>query len=565
MATQSDHQTTAAESAPLAVDEPSVPTGTSPPRQRSPLWAVLALAALLAVTAAVRYRYLETPLERDEGEFAYGGQLLLAGEMPYTSIYAMKLPGIYVAYALIEGSLGQTIWAIHLGLLLVNLASVVLVYLLGRRLFDPVAGLIAAAAFAVMSFSPLVQGTQAQAEHFVLLAALAGILLLETARQQPSRWRFFAAGLALGSAFLTKQHGFAFVLFGFAYLALAEPSRWRSQPGRLAGELGLLAAGIALPWIIVCMALAAAGAFDDFVFWTVTYPSKYVSLLSWRRQQSNMWSAYVRQTSYVGPLWIAAALGMTATLWYRTGRSWRLCLWLLLLCAILATMPGGYFRKHYFVLLTAPLALWSAAGLRGLGAVYRAHGGGPVLPVFVVLLAFAWPVASLAMYYAPLDNDQLSHRLYPPAMFPEYVSLGDYLAERTSPDDTIGVLGSEPQIFFYAKRRSASGHVYMYPLTERHPYARQLQRQFIDDLESARPRYVLVTTHSNSWINTTGGDFSNLDAWFNANLSQSYRVVGIALLAGPGRVEYLWDAEAADATVRAAAAIVIYERREEPN
>lgn len=37
------------------------------------------------------------PLERDEGEYAYAGQLMLQGIPPYQLAYNMKLPGTYAA------------------------------------------------------------------------------------------------------------------------------------------------------------------------------------------------------------------------------------------------------------------------------------------------------------------------------------------------------------------------------------------------------------------------------------------------------------------------------------
>ena len=37
------------------------------------------------------------PLERDEGEYAYIGQLILRGEIPYVAAHSMKLPGVYYA------------------------------------------------------------------------------------------------------------------------------------------------------------------------------------------------------------------------------------------------------------------------------------------------------------------------------------------------------------------------------------------------------------------------------------------------------------------------------------
>jgi hypothetical protein len=42
-------------------------------------------------------------LERDEGEYAYAGQLMLQGIPPYQLAYTMKLPGPFAAYAAKEG------------------------------------------------------------------------------------------------------------------------------------------------------------------------------------------------------------------------------------------------------------------------------------------------------------------------------------------------------------------------------------------------------------------------------------------------------------------------------
>jgi len=51
------------------------------------------LALVLVFTAAVRFRMLDAPLERDEGEYAYAGQLMLEGVPPYLAAYNMKFPG----------------------------------------------------------------------------------------------------------------------------------------------------------------------------------------------------------------------------------------------------------------------------------------------------------------------------------------------------------------------------------------------------------------------------------------------------------------------------------------
>src|SRR5213595_2609929 len=110
-------------------------------------WLLVLLAVLFAFS--VRLRLREMPLERDEGEYAYAGQLMLQGVPPYKLAYNMKLPGTYAAYALIMAVFGQTDSGIHVGLLLVNSVTTVMIYFLGCRLFGKLCGLIAAASFAV--------------------------------------------------------------------------------------------------------------------------------------------------------------------------------------------------------------------------------------------------------------------------------------------------------------------------------------------------------------------------------------------------------------------------------
>ncbi len=154
----------------LALNSASYPWLQKALRHRA--WILVGLTILLVIVVRVRLR--EIPLERDEGEFAYAGQLMLQGVPPYREIYAMKLPGTYAAYAVMMAVFGQSASGIHLGLALVNVASIVMMFLLGRKLLGDAAGVASAVAFALLSLSPSVLGLAAHATHFVVLFALAG-------------------------------------------------------------------------------------------------------------------------------------------------------------------------------------------------------------------------------------------------------------------------------------------------------------------------------------------------------------------------------------------------------
>src|ERR1700731_1392243 len=103
------------------------PAALTPIKFRYVAYALITL--VLVLNCAVRFHLRNIPLERDEGEYAYAGQLMLQGIPPYKLAYNMKLPGTYTAYALILAVFGQTPAGVHLGVLVVNAMTVFLVFL----------------------------------------------------------------------------------------------------------------------------------------------------------------------------------------------------------------------------------------------------------------------------------------------------------------------------------------------------------------------------------------------------------------------------------------------------
>src|SRR5271170_5087362 len=105
------------------------------------LWPWLVVLAVLLFVGFIRVRLLEMPLERDEGEYAYAGQLILQGIPPYELAYNMKLPGTYYAYAPGMAVFGQTTAGVHLTVTVANALTIIFVFLLARKLFGITAGM----------------------------------------------------------------------------------------------------------------------------------------------------------------------------------------------------------------------------------------------------------------------------------------------------------------------------------------------------------------------------------------------------------------------------------------
>ena len=103
--------------------------------------------ATVALVCVVRMRLANVPLERDEGEYAYAGQLILKNVPPYLAVYNMKFPGMYYAYAGVMALFGQSPTAIRLGLLSVHLLSLGLLFVWGRRVVGEFAAAIVVSSY----------------------------------------------------------------------------------------------------------------------------------------------------------------------------------------------------------------------------------------------------------------------------------------------------------------------------------------------------------------------------------------------------------------------------------
>src|SRR5947207_458100 len=460
----------------------------------------LVAAGVFGLVIAIRTRLLGIPLERDEGEYAYAGQLILQGVPPYTLAYNMKFPGTFAAYAAIMSIFGQTIAGIHLGLLLVNTATIILIFLLGRQLVNSVAGLAAGMSYAVLSVSPSVLGFAGHATHFVLLPVLGGTLLLLKATDRRTFGLLLASGMLFGLGVLMKQPAVFFAVFGAIYLASNGLHR-RFRPERIFLRILIFSVGVILPLGITCFLFWRIGVFDKFWFWTIDYARQYGSLVPFR-QVPRIFFYSAREVTVAGwPIWTLAGIGLVAGLSAQRARRIAVFLLAFLFFSALALCPGFYFRLHYFVLVLPVVSLLAGVAVSRLSdlSVNRSIIV-RFVPILILGFALAWPILAERKFFFEATPVDASRIIYPESPFVESIRIAEYLREHTTRNDTIAVLGSEPQIYFYSGRHSATGYIYSYGLMEPQKYASQMQRDMIRDIEHAHPKFLISVVMPDSWL-----------------------------------------------------------------
>jgi hypothetical protein len=504
---------------------------------------IIVFMAIVSVTVVIRIRTLAVPLERDEGEYAYAGQLMLQGVPPYSLAYNMKMPGIYAAYAIILACFGQTQSGIHAGVMVINTATVLLLFLLVKKLFGSVAGIAAAAFFAITSICNAVVAT-ANAENFVVFFAIPGIILLLMFAESKKIISLITGGLFLGIAFIMKQYGAGFILFGFLFLLWSQISRKPVNWLSLISIIIVYSFAVTLPYLLTCLLLWHCGVFEKFWFWTFEYARQYVSIIPFQlgfMQLKENLSNIILSSQFI---WLSALLGLLSIIWNNKIRKQSIFLVCFLICSFLCVCPGFFFRNHYFVLFLPALAVLAAAGVVAINDLLEIYiKSKPItvlISILVVLVIWFQSFYVQRNYLLESDPVIISKYNFSVSPFPDALQIADFIKSHSGKDDKIAILGSEPEIFFYSQRRSVTPYIYAYPLMEPQPYALDMQREMISQIEANKPKYIIFVNIYHSWI--IWSDSKRLIfEWVVPYVKSYYRQVGLVDGFYEEKTLYHWD------------------------
>jgi hypothetical protein len=259
---------------------------------------------------------------------------------------------------------------------LLGLGTVLLVYLVGRTIYDGWTGAIAALFLALMPYHVVVSRQVLLDGPMTFFATLTLLLIAKYGATHSSRW-LWAAAAGMGMTFLAKETGIVLVASVYAFLALCMsiPIRLRDV---IISSLILAAVVISFP---VSLLLAGGGASE-----------KAQGYLVWQllRKPNHVWTFYPSTVPIaMGVLVVATAV---AGLWFlRRQHSWRenlLNAWIAVPVIFFQLWPVKGFQ---YLLPTAPCVVllasrmlrhwslrpypWLAAS--GLTVVPNDHRGGP--------------------------------------------------------------------------------------------------------------------------------------------------------------------------------------------
>lgn len=464
------------------------------------------------------------PLARDQGHFAYTGQIILDGGVPYRDVFDQKGPATHYTFALILWAGGQTQVAIRGFFFLVALATT----RLGAVLAERWAGVHARLPTVLCLGLVLLQGDggapwqTAQVEDLLLLLQLAVTVLWSGGITKATRTRDACGWILLGLSVLYKPTALVpcLSLAACAAWCRALPTCEQDAAGRVAARgspIRWLVTGVAwftLPLAIAAACLGARGALGDAWQVLVEFNAAYVL----RRQ--GLASALLLLATRWGRLLLISswgALGKCAVSAQAVGRF----VWTSLLANFATVLWQGKFWPYHWTPAIGCLAILAGMGVARVVQELKERWSGRIQRP-VARLAAPLVMAGLVLLAAPVDMRSLyelgrqtgrvvTGRLSLDEFRAPYEcgavqanvhqQVANYLRERTRPDETIVVWGYETVLHFLAQRRAPSRFAVDRILcVPEFSHRAAWRREFMQAVRRRAPAYIVVAEHNATTI-----------------------------------------------------------------
>ena len=525
-------------------------------------WDTLSLFVILLIITKLRFPFLEIPLERDEGAYAYMAQLLLEGVPPYTQAYSLYFPGVFIIYALTFLILGQTIFAIHFCLLVATLITIVIIFLIGKKLFDPLTGIISGATFGLLGLNPYAQGLFSHGEPFTMLFICSGVYLLLLSIDSEKKILFLWSGLFFGLGLLIKQNIFVFIGLPIVYLCWSLLKKPRLKRKFYLDAIFYFTFGYFLPLAVFFIFCLITGSLEQMFFWTFIMPTEMTPPISISRAvyQFKILTLPIIKSS---PLFFGvAAIGLLSPLWDKSSRLAVLFIAIFLVFSFFTMSLVFYFRAHYFLCLFPATALLTGVGFYSMNNLIKKislRRINPIITAVFVFIFFSYSIFDQRKFFFQTKPETVSRIIYGNNPFPESLVIADYIKEHSSPSDKIAILGSEPQILFYADRVSASKHIFMYYLMGNHLHALSMQKEAMADIELTKPPILINVVIPTSWLFQKDSK-SMLFHWLDGFVLKNYKLAGVVEIQGLNTTNYYWGVDTTKFVPKGENFIQIYQR-----
>lgn len=435
------------------------------------------LAALILI--GLRIQFIDEPFERDEGGYAYMSWRFLNGEVMYRDYWDTKPPGIVCIYALIFKLYGISLTSVRTMTIFFGIIALMLVYLVAEKMFDKKIAITSVFIYAFFSSQPISHTISSNAEPFMIIFTLAGIYFYLFSEKRNNA--LILSGALFGIAFMVKQTAVDGLLAVILYSAINKGLRIRN--------ILKISAGIVGVWVPVIIYFLYKGVLNDFFFAAYVYNFTYINKALSYHWLERLINTIITLTKEDILLWVLAISGFFIINKRHFLRAWTVF-------AAIGVTAGGRFFPHYFVQLIPVLSIlsgyclnkvWESIDRQNFWAKAQNKFIFSTLSVLVVLTFI-----NQIRYFAFLDCYDICKEKYPMQSFEFKERLAEEVKKITNPDDYIFVWGSEPEIYFFAERRSPVRFINNHYVWIHSAFAEKAKKEIMQELNLKKPKAIII-------------------------------------------------------------------------
>lgn len=437
---------------------------------------------------------------------------------PFVGFFNHTFPGIYIVGRLAMELFGDSVLALRILDLMVQLTCLPMIFYLVKRISHlSIAGFFAAVFYAFFYYG-LSKDDTMHREDYVFWALLLGLTVCFVWENR-FRLRAFLVGIILGFVFLLKPtYGLAWPVFGILFLIQGITKR--RKPALF--ELCLFGFACALPALLTVLYYRWVGmdALRQLYFDNITFNSEIYSVMADPTVVRGIfWTEKIPELIFrLYPLVFFSGLAIIAFQAFKGAAAKDQALFQMLLAMALISivnyrMQGKYFNYH-FVPTVAFMIIFSGWAV-GIGADWIGRKTRPAIAAFTVttyavimiVLMISTAVSPGLRRYARQHAFRSFEKAYRapdprkekiPRLANNY-RVADYLRPLLTDQDQVVCFGPYPLINFLLKKKSPAYVVFVQHLLFRRldgailPVQEQMMKEYSEQVIKARPRFFLFS------------------------------------------------------------------------
>jgi hypothetical protein len=446
---------------------------------------------------------LTWPLGWDQGIFAWVGDVINQGGLPYRDAWDIKGPLSYYIFAGAQLLFGHHMWAIRLfDLLMVLTASGVLAILISK-LTNSIVARWASILF-ILWFASGNYWNTSQPDGWVSMIVIIGMAPLLISRGSLPWYKSLFAGVCIGCALLIKP---LYSLFLFLVLIAILLQEWPRKK-RILYNWIIVLAGLAIPLVVCAVWFINKGALNDLIEASIIYPMKIYAGINTISVESIIRRIITYTLSGVGISILIPIIGLGVLMLWRTSKKKAIIIVFWLLISLLIVITQNKYYTYHWVIIYPPVVILCAVGFYKIFFSTSASASdikvqhfqplqvlGALMLVVIIFYLTIHPLAEVSHWFSYISKRTSREQYYDSFGIPgSDIQAASYIKDRTKEADRIFVWGWNASIYFLSSRQASSRFGFSMPLLlgEGTKLNEAYRSELISDLTSDPPVYIVI-------------------------------------------------------------------------